>query len=376
MEKLVYNNVVVVGGDHPNTLWVIRSLGKRGYKSTVIVLSDKHLTFVGKSKYVKDTYVVQSVTELLNKLHDLRFPKRTVLLATSDVTAKAIDSELSALSHKYICPNCANAQGRISYWMDKELMLQKAEECGFVVPQTTALALTDNIPTDIEFPCIVKPQKSSDGSKDDFRICNSATDLAVALEGLKTNVKSVVIQKYLKPDYEASILCLRSRKYSLNIAPGLLHKVRTCSSTNNMGMHTFCYVDDNVSQLLDINVINKFLDQIDYEGLYSIEFCVVDAVPYFLEINLRVDGCQYVFTTAGANMPGLWADLNYGYPSEKCQIRKGRTYGMTEISYIKYMNWKNPIEVILDLVKTDCFSIFSLTDIKPFLYKFLNVFLK
>lgn len=375
MEKVMYDDVVVIGGDHPNTLWTVRSLGKRGYRSTIIIISDKPNSFVGKSKYIKNSYIVQSVVELLKKLHELEFPQRTVLLATSDIAAKAIDSELALLSDKYMCPNCSNIQGRVSYWMDKGLMLQKAKDCGFIIPQTKTLALTDSIPSDIKFPCIVKPQKSSEGSKDDFRICNTMAELAIALEGLKIHVGNVVIQEYLKPDYEVSILCLRSRRSGLNIIPGLLHKVRTCSSINNLGMHTFCYVEDNVSQLLDIKVINTFMDEIDYEGLYSIECFVVDGIPYFLEINLRVDGCQYVFTAAGANMPGLWADLNYGYQCGECRIRKGRTYGMTEVSYIKYMNWKNPIEVISDLMRTDCFSIFSWSDMKPFIYKFLNVIL-
>ena len=47
------NIAIVVGGDHYNTLWIIRSLGLAGYLPiAIIVTEDGRKSFVSHSKYL------------------------------------------------------------------------------------------------------------------------------------------------------------------------------------------------------------------------------------------------------------------------------------------------------------------------------------
>lgn len=66
------------------------------------------------------------------------------------------------------------------------------------------------------------------------------------------------------------------------------------------------------------------------------------------------------YTTGGVNMPYLWAQLSMGMPIDNSSIRlkRKRTYGMTEISYLKYLKWNEPLKIIAEWWKTDCYSIF------------------
>lgn len=371
------NDVVVVGGDHYNTLWVVRSLGIMGFKPTVVVVNPlKKCSFVTKSKYASTAYVVSNEVEMLELLKKLSFLERVVVFSSSDRVSDVIDQNYGELKKKYILPNCGEQQGMLSYWMDKRVMTELAVKSGFNIPYSVEINLSNgqfSLPNDIPYPCVLKPLKSSAGQKTDFRICVSRDELEKALISLRIHCASVLLQEYIKPDFEISILGMRSRTIEQNLVPGLLYKMGTCQSVRNMGMPTYAYVEESVEPYVDRTVVDNFLNSIDYDGLYSIEFFVSGGKAYFLEINLRVDGDLFVYTIGGVNMPYLWACLSVGILSDASmmKLKKNRTYGMTEISYIKYLQWKKTLKVIEEWWKADCYSIFSWKDPLPFFYKFI-----
>ena len=253
-------------------------------------------------------------------------------------------------------------------------MTAMAAACGFRVPFSKEINLAESLTdfADIPFPCILKPLKSSRGKKEDFRICHSYDQLTVALYDLQKHCGSVLLQEFIKPDFEILIIGIRSRKSGINVIPGMLHKVGTGHSTNNLGMTYYAYVEKELSPYVDIETVNKFLEKIDYDGIYSIEYFVSGGIAYFLEINLRTDATMYIYTTAGINAPDLWIKANSdSYEHKEVQIYKKRTYGMAEISYIKGLLHFNPIKILRDWWKTDCYSIFSWKDPLPFIYKLL-----
>ena len=372
-------DVLVLGGNHYNTLWVVRSLGLVGFIPTLIVLNeDSDRSFVQKSKYVKKRYVVSSCDEMLSVLIDLNFDRKISLFSSSDNISDFIDKHYYVLNHKYYLPNCKNIEGALSKWMDKKVMNEAALNAGFNIPYSMELSTNEyetlNYET-IKYPCIIKPLKSSQGSKNDFNICNNKDELYKSLNKIKDNCSKVLIQEYLKPDFEISILCMRHRNSQINLIPGLLVKSKTCKSVYNLGMPAYAYVQKEIQPFIDEKVVNRFLKELDYDGLYSIHFFVSINIAYFLEINLRVDGDLFVYTRSGVNMPYYWDMLIHKKSIQKEQLEvENNTYGMTEISYIKYLDWKHPIKVLKEWWKTDCYSIFSWSDIKPFIYKFLYEF--
>lgn len=369
------HDVIVVGGDHYNTLWVCRSLGMAGFCPTVIVINPLgNYSFITKCKYLKSSYVVNDEEAMIAILRHLSFADKIVLFSSSDTCSNIIDEHFDELKGKYILPNCGNKQGNLSYWMDKKRMNDLAVDLGFNVPWTKTVDYNDINWDDVIFPCIVKPLNSSKGKKTDFSICKTKDELKKALDSLKRNQVPCLLQEYVMPEFEISILCMRIRNNNVNLIPGLQYKIGTCKSTRNMGMPTFACVQKDVSPYINSSIVNQFIERIDYEGLYSIEYFVSKGKAYFLEINLRVDGDLFLYTTSGVNMPEMWTKSMLGVNDVNFSPRLKTTYGMTEISYIKYLDWKHPIKVLKEWWKTDCYSIFSWTDIKPFIYKFIYEF--
>lgn len=367
-------HALVIGGSHYNTLWVVRSLGLVGYTTTLIILDDiKSRSFVQKSKYVKKSFVVSSCDEILGILLNFDFGRKISIFSSNDKVSDFLDKNYSVLRDKFYIPNCGDKNGLLSKWMDKRIMNEVAKRSGFNIPWSKERSILNNMDLeDIQYPCIIKPLKSSKGNKTDFNICNSKDELSLSLNRIKETCQDVLVQEYIKPDFEISILCMRHRKAGINLIPGLLVKSKTCTSIHNLGMPAYAYVQKDIKPYIDSDVVNKFLDEIDYDGLYSIEFFVSKGITYFLEINLRVDGDLFVYTQSGVNMPYCWDQLNLGNSIINLQLEvQNKTYGMTEISYIKYLDWKHPIEAIKDWYRTDCYSIFSWSDMKPFIYKFI-----
>lgn len=371
-------SVIVVGGDHYNTLWVTRSLGFVGFESIVIVVNpEKNKSFVTHCRYAKCSYVVHDEMEMLSLLRAWSFPSRIPLLSSADGPSDIIDRHFDELTQKYLLPNCDGRQGQLSYWMDKSVMTTWAKEAGFTVPWSCEVNLADTYDLKcIPYPCIVKPLKSSEGQKTDFRVCHSEEELARVLQELASHCQRVIVQQFIKPDFEISILGIRKRETGSNLVPGLLHKVGTCQDVRNLGMPTYAFVEQNLEPYVDKTVVDRFLQRLNYDGLYSIEFFVAGKTAYFLEVNLRVDGDLFVYTTAGVNMPALWAFMSYGMPLNGLSqsLLHERTYGMTEISFIKYFPWLHPFRALREWMKTDCYSIWLRKDIKPFLYKFIYAF--
>lgn len=374
---MINNKIVVLGGDHYNTLWTIRSLGIVGIKSFVIINTDCQRSFVTKSKYVQKYWFAKTEQQILdilaNKIEN--DSRKTIIICSSDVCADLIDRNYTVLNEKFILPNINNQGNQVSYWMNKDVMSEAAREAGFNVPKTWHFNSLENnvdLPTDIIYPCILKPQKSSMGSKYDFSICENESQLRYQLQELKKRETDVILQEYLKPDFEISFLGVNLPNAGKNVIPGLLYKLGTCQSVHNMGMPTYACVHPNLEPYIDIDVVNRYFDKIRYYGLYSIEFFVTNQKPYFLEINLRTDGDMFVYTKAGVNMPLLWVLDVTGHDIQcyKQQVNKV-VYGMTEISYIKYLDKKKWWKIFGDLWRSKCFSIFNIRDVKPFIYKFI-----
>ena len=58
---------------------------------------------------------------------------------------------------------------------------------------------------------------------------------------------------------------------------------------------------------VDQEKIGLFLNEIDYHGLFSFEYGMVEDKAYFFEVNLRNDGTSHYFYQAGANIPLAYA---------------------------------------------------------------------
>lgn len=384
MNKQIDNKVIVIGGDHHNTLWVIRSLGLGGISSFAIVINpNKKRSFVAKSRYLKQSWVIDNeigIKEiLLNNFSSENLPP--VIICASDGSANYIDEHYDELKSQFLMSNIKGEGKLISYWMNKFIMNKAAKDAGFNVPKTWEIDMNSTnmshylVPTEIIYPCIIKPQKSCMGTKYDFEICYNQKQLLNYIKNVRQHSSCILIQEYLKPDYETAIIGVRLPNSKKNILSGVLLKIGTCTSKHNMGMPTYECVVPELEPWIDKAAIECFFQKIDYYGIYSIEFFISNGKTYFLEINLRTDGDMFVYTMGKVNLPLLWVtDVTGNNISTLQQKIKRITYGMLEIPYVKYLKFKNIIQGIKELIRSDCFATYNTKDIKPFIYKFFYFF--
>ena len=366
--------VIVIGQDHYNTLWLVRSLGMVGIRPYLIIHSSNSRSFVSKSKYCKDFVILKEKEEILQFLTSRTNEEKAVLFTSSDMFAEFLDKNYNILSKKYIIQNCNGKQGNLSYWMDKNHMILKAMDCGLITP--ISYSLSTSIKSDlslIKFPCLVKPELSAEASKDNFRLCYNIQDLNTAIQEVKKNCSKVLVQEYIKAEYEYLIYGV-STDAEICI-PGGLRKIHTCTSSNNLGMMSYsCLSNEIPSQIGSFDKIKKFIKSIGYIGLFSIEFMITKDKAYFLEINLRNDGTCYITTQAEVNMPALWAYSSLGKDSSNLSrtFKRPYTYGMNEINYLKYtFNFKNFIRCLKEIFSVRAFSLIKINDMKPVVYKLL-----
>ena len=367
---------IVIGADHYNTLWVIRTLGFERIRPYVIIYDEgKYKSYVLKSQYIKEGRVVSNVDSVI--WHILEYSSKCTtlpfLFITDDMVAENIDKKYDELKNRIIVPSCEKTQGRMGFWMNKWNMNEVAKEVGFNIPITKEIDLTKDKVKELPdnyFPCILKPLKSLYGTKYDVRICNNNHDYITAVQQMKGRCDHYIVQEFIHPDFELTINGVRSRKADCTLFPGVLRKDRTCNSVYNLGMVTLAHLETDIKKYIDVRILTKFLKRIDYDGLCSFDLFVKNNKTYFLEANLRTDGDMFIYTTAGVNLPKLWMLLQSGENINDFECRNNKNiYGMIETSYLKYANWLHPFTIIKDWWRTDCYSIFSWKDMKPFVYK-------
>ena len=377
--KAIGNSVVVVGNNHHNTLGLVRSLGKGGYNvACYIVDAAIDESFVSKSKYIQVFKLFSTFCSLLNCLLEKNNKEtRIPVFTTSDAAAEFLDSHYDELSQYYILNSCGHKQGGISYWMNKERMLSKAKECGLVIPWGIQLNPTlKDIPNILPFPCILKPQKSSVAGKENFHICYNRKQLYNALNKVSNNCQKILVQEYIDCEYEVLIMGMRSSRKDTIILPGCLHKLRVCNNIKSLGMLAYAYTTGTIDKAIDIIAMKNYLELIDYDGIFSMEFMISKGKAYFLEINLRNDGTQFCFEGAGVNLPTLWIKASKDEDISLYKTQLDKKYCMVEINYIKNMDWHHPLTALKEWKLASLFALVDKRDLMPSLYRILYSIVK
>ena len=365
----------VVGGDHPNTLAVVRSLGAVGMQVALVVVSADGRSFVAHSRYVNAVRIVSNEEEIETALldlfgEDLKLSARgnVPLLCTSDGAAVVVDASV-LLRERFLCPGIRGGNaGRLSEAMGKFAISRIASAAGFKIPGTFWLNLKNGIPETpcgLEFPCIIKPEKSFLGTKKDFRICPNRMRWTETLETLDAR-QEYVCQPFLSVETEGQVLGVRDASGKCFFA-GLIRKPLCCPETHNLGMAIVAEFSPDAFRYCSLAALEQLLSEAGYFGPFSVEFVISGGDAYFVEINFRTDGNFYLSLAGGVNLPAIW-----------CGDEPSRTFsahsatGLVEISYLKYAFLKNPLRGIADFLRADAFAIFLKSDMRPAFFKIMN----
>lgn len=357
--------VIVIGGNHHNTLSVLRSLGEKGIKSLLILISKDPKPYVGYSKYIQSIKVIKNENEISSAMYTLhQSPDKALVIACSDSISSYLDSNRNELSDIFILPG-SKEEGNITRLMDKNTMMQVAIESGMSVPNSWVIYPSKPEIGSVTYPCIAKPLVSKNGTKSDISICENESELEEYLK--HCNCGELQIQEYIIKDIEFQLIGCSLNGGEKVIIPGASIILRQPINTNT-GFLRYVPIRDFS---YDREACIEFIRKTGYSGLFSLEFIRdKNGIDYFMEINFRNDGNSICVTASGMNLPYIWylscsgqsydAELCYDSMKEVLVMPEFQDVGNAVHHRISWFKW------FKDVIHTDRFMDFSIQDQKPF----------
>lgn len=369
------SRVLIIGGDHHNTLAVVRCLGRRKVDILVVVHTQQRelkKIDLSCSRYTKGRIEIVSEREeeilnLLN-LHKQDGCKQ-IIFPCSDFAAYIIDKNSEALSKYYILPGFKENPGYIVYLMDKMHQKMFANQYKIPMAKTWSVKTVDGnflIPEDMVYPCIVKPEMSVNGNKADITISQNRDELQCALkEFSKKQYTELVIQEFLKKQYEACAfgVLLDSSPYC---SGGIIKKINEFPPQGGGSLSFAQFTDDKILQMR-VHEVLEILYKKGYRGAYDIEFFVCDNEIYLNEMNFRHSGNGYALIQNKVYAPFYWCIDAAGLPLSNNwkYIAESGKYNMDEILHLRLLKRKiiSKQEFLQALLKTNAFARIDIRDL-------------
>ena len=298
--KIIKNlkTFIIFGGHGYNTQGVIECMATNNMDFFLLLVKGSRVYSVTlKSKYVTRYKEVNSIEEGVKYLleHKTDFDG-SVIYPTSDAAESVLDLNYDQLITNYCFPN-AGKQGAVTSLMNKYIQYQYAKKAGLDVPDFMKVSL-ENF-AGVSYPCIVKPQESINGSKEDIAICHDEEQLKKVLAGAKYT-KNFIAQEYIQKDYDILLIGCKMPNGGIMI-PGCFKKDRWCPFGGDGSYGEIStFVDDYFNKMQELKV---FINSIGYVGPFSVELGHTNNKNYFFEINLRNDGTSNYFYKAGIYIP-------------------------------------------------------------------------
>ncbi len=290
------NKAVVIGKDHHNALGIVESLGAKGIRPYVVILTCYKKSFVAQSKFVEQGWCCPNEASVINTLLTYFVDKenKAVAFTCDDESAVILDRNYALLESILYIPTVKPA-GTLSTWMQKDRMSKLAEEVGMTVPKTW-ISCDNEIPCGVEYPVITKAHSSVEGGKDNLHICHNAAELKKVMN--QEHCSTMVVQQYIDKLFEFQLIGYSGGEI---VIPGRTEIVRPEGIDN-----TFFLKYDRCEQFYEslVERAKAFIRSTGYVGLFSMEFlCDKRGEAYFTEMNFRNDGNAICVTAFGVNLP-------------------------------------------------------------------------
>ena len=187
-------------------------------------------------------------------------------------------------------------------------------------------------------------------------------------EYLDRNCDCAIVQEYVEKTGEYGVNGCRLHHSGETVFGGVIEKKRF--SQTSLGSTTAGTILPDAHGLCD--AAKRFVEHIDYRGIFDMEF-ITDGVDfYFVEMNFRNGGYGYAYTKAGRNFPAIWAMESVGMDVEKelgASVRK--TFFINESADLQNVRAGN-ISIFTwfrDVIRADAHMYINRRDMKPLLKK-------
>lgn len=295
------NKIIIWGRDNYNTLGLLRQLSGDG-REIFFLMWGKPVGCASASKWFGDSYVVRDLEGGCQYLltHFENEAQKPVIFTPSDEIIEFVDQHKAELEKQYIVSG-TREQGLLTRIDDKNTMTELACRLGFLVPKSQICRKNSEI-NNIEYPCIIKPAHTTVGHHNEFKfkICRNEKELVNALNYVREE-SEFILQQYIPKENDALVYGCRMTDGTVEIA-GTIVRDRFCRT----GETSHGLVTPDLPNNIEKSKIEQFLTEIDYCGLFSVEYGLYDGKAFFFEVNLRNDGTSHFFYQAGANIPLAW----------------------------------------------------------------------
>ncbi len=346
------NRVVVFGPDNYNTLGLLRSLGKYDM-DLIFLVRGKRGCVTAVSKYCRNIHEAVTDDEAIRFLTQNfaevdKSKERAILIPGGDSPSKVIAENYNCLYKRFhlMITSDPNVLLRV---IDKNEMGRIAQKAGFNVPESQEyrVGVTE---FRVKFPVILKPVVYQGRKEFKTKIFNTPEELLKFNKYLNLN-NVYVMQQLIKRSNDIIVFGCR-----LPDGRTVLAGHHFWERWSDDGGGSYGYVTPDIPEYLKSDSIAKFLEIIDYHGLFSAEFGLENGIAYFYEFNLRNDGFTHLTYQAGANLPLLWVnqcwELGLSVPEkmERKMITINEVYDIINvlrgnISYKRYKQDKKEAEV-------------------------------
>lgn len=295
---------IVITGDNANALGVVRSLGQAGLKPIVIYLFEEtHLPLLIRSRYLTTIHEVHSYEEgvdLLLRTYSGQ-EKKPFVYTCDDSIQSIFDRRYPELEGQFFFFN-AGEKDRINELMNKHVICELAESCGFRIPKQEVVKKGE-LPKTLQYPVITKTLKSIWGAwKADSYICQDEAELHDAYKKIVGN--DLLLQEFIEKKTEMDLEGFSVKGGEEVFIPFEITYLRL--PRGSYGHYMVC------REFKDSSVMEKMRELIRkcrFSGCFETEFLVdKNDQLWFLEVNFRFSAWNYAVTFGGANYPAMWAE--------------------------------------------------------------------
>lgn len=363
-EKISAHRHIVICGDNINALSILRSLGEKGLRPTVIVLKEGHIPLVSKCRYVGELIECDTFQKSFETLLSMGDKDCPPFVYTSDDNHQCVlDMHYEELKDRFYFFNAGKA-GRVTYFMDKKNICNEAKECGFEIAESEVL-VPGELPQNLKYPVITKTLNPyAEGWKRDVGVYYSAEELA---EGYKDMIsEQLLVQEYVEKKNELSMQGFSIDGGKIVYLPFKRQYFRFTKTT----FGSYCYYKTYDDKELE-NRITELIRRIGYSGNFEIEFLEKkDSDLVFLEINFRHALSNYASNLGGINLPYEWAKATLNHNVDGLVPTRDYFTAMNEPkdfdTFVKkgnmsYWAW------LKDYMKADSYYLMNRKDIRPVL---------
>lgn len=318
--------IIIWGADNYNTLGLLRQLANSELQVCFANTGRKQLC-ASASKYCTQYVEIPINTEGLQYLIKLvsSLSGRPVLIPAGDATAEFVDQNKKQLLNYFILSGTVE-QGLLTKVDDKNVMSELARRHKFNVPYSIPYTTETIVPDDFIFPAVLKPVITSNGVNEfKYRVINDIESLNHFKHYLNP-ANTYILQQFIPKTNDILIYGVRLTGGEVFLA-GRYIKDRW--SDDGGGSHGRIVVDIPVE--FNLNGIKSFLEEIDYHGLFSVEYGLSNEIPWFYEFNLRNDATSHLFYQAGANLPLKWCYDCLGITKSVSTAVEGEHWNINEI---------------------------------------------